>query len=199
MNGPADGRNDPILTLRGEKVGLGPIHPGLVPLWTRWVNDLEVTRTLAIFRAGPLTLEAEQGFYDSHTAGGANLIFAVYELEGMQPIGTTGIEAVDHADGKATFGILIGEKAFWNRGCGTEATRLTLDYAFNVLGLHNVMLTVYSNNPRAQRAYEKAGFRLIGRRRGSRRVGDQRFDEIYMDAVAAEFESPVARRLVHPA
>jgi RimJ/RimL family protein N-acetyltransferase len=191
--------SEPILMLRGEKVGLGPIHPDLVPLWTRWVNDLEVTRTLTLFRLGPLTQEFEQGFYDARAGGGANVIFAVYELEGMQPIGTTGIEAIDYADGKATFGILIGEKAVWNRGYGTEATRLTLDYAFNVLGLHNVMLIVYSNNPRAQRAYEKAGFKVVGRRRGSRRVGDQRYDEIYMDALAAEFDSPLVKQLVHPA
>jgi RimJ/RimL family protein N-acetyltransferase len=189
---------EPILLLRGEKVGLGPIHADLIPLWTRWVNDLEVTRTLAIFGLGPMTQEAEQQFYERH-AGGGDVLFAVYELETLRPIGSTGIESIDHANGKATFGIMIGDKSCWNRGYGTEATRLTLDYAFNVLGLHNVMLTVYANNPRAIRAYEKAGFRLIGRRRGTRRVGDQRHDEIFMDALASEFDSPVVRRLVQPA
>ena len=190
---------DPIITVRGEKVGLGPLDANLAPLWTRWVNDLEVTRTLGIFGSGPLPVDAQRGFYERHAGGGSSHVFAVYELETMRPIGNTGIEEVDHANGKATFGILLGEKDCWNRGYGTEATRLTLDYAFNVLGLHNVMLTVYANNPRGMRTYEKAGFKLVGRRRGARKVGDQRYDEVFMDVLASEFESPVVRRLVHPA
>ena len=90
---------------------------------------------------------------------------------------------------------MIGEKDCWDQGYGTEATRLILDYAFNVLGLHNIRLSVYDFNPRGVRAYEKAGFKVIGRRRQALRLGHERHDMIIMDALATEFESPVLQRL----
>ena len=67
---------------------------------------------------------------------------------------------------------------------------------FNMLGLHNVMLTVLPTNTAAIRTYEKAGFKRIGVRRDSLSVLGRRGDEVLMDAVASEFDSPVlaARR-----
>jgi RimJ/RimL family protein N-acetyltransferase len=65
-----------------------------------------------------------------------------------------------------------------------------------MLGLHNVMLTVLPTNAAAIRAYEKAGFKRIGLRRDALSVMGGRGDEVLMDAVASEFDSPVlaARR-----
>jgi len=110
------------------------------------------------------------------------------------PVGTTGLMTIDWRQSRATFGISIGERR--GTGLGTDATRLTLDWAFNMLGLHNVMLTVLPTNTAAIRAYEKAGFRRIGVRRDSLSVLGHRGDEVLMDAVASEFDSPVlaARR-----
>ncbi len=95
---------------------------------------------------------------------------------------------------RATFGITIGERR--GTGLGTETTRLTLDWAFNMLGLHNVMLTVLPTNTAAIRAYENAGFKRIGVRRDALSVLGRRGDEVLMDAVASEFDSLVlaARR-----
>ncbi len=179
----------PIYILRGELVGLALPDKDLVPIWTRWMNDLRVTSNLLAMTAGPMTREMEENFYAAHTNKPNDALFAIYELASDAPIGSTGLHEIDHRNNKATFGIMIGEPRFWNRGYGTEATRLTLDYAFNVLGLYNVMLTVYGYNARAIRAYEKAGFKLVGRRRSARRVGQRRHDEIYMDVLASEFTS----------
>jgi len=51
------------------------------------------------------------------------------------------------------------EKGYRNRGYGTEALKLTAQYAFNELGLALLGLTVFPSNQRAIRAYEKVGFR----------------------------------------
>jgi diamine N-acetyltransferase len=101
---------------------------------------------------------------------------------------------IDWRQSRATFGISIGERR--GTGLGTDATRLTLDWAFNMLGLHNVMLTVLPTNTAAIRTYEKAGFKRIGVRRDSLSVLGRRGDEVLMDAVARDFDSPVlaARR-----
>ena len=191
-------KEPPILILRGEKVGIGPLTRDLIELGFRWINDLSVTRTLGVFAQSVMTREDEETWYQSNVGRKDIAAFAVYELATMRPIGTTDLRAIDHQQGTALFGILIGEKDCWGKGYGTEATRLTLDYGFSVLGLHNVLLTVYAFNRRGIRAYEKAGFRMIGHRREARRLAGRRYDEIMMDALASDFVSPVALALITP-
>ncbi len=67
----------------------------------------------------------------------------------------------DPGNDSRNFRILIGPDGR-DRGLGTEATRLIVGYGFERLGLHRVSLEVYAFNPRARRAYEKAGFRAEG-------------------------------------
>ena len=74
------------------------------------------------------------------------------------------------------------------QGYGTEAVQLLLDYAFTVLGVHNVWLDTRLQRA-AIRAYEKVGFREIGRRRGARMLAGRRYDVVLMDCVANEFVS----------
>ena len=62
--------------------------------------------------------------------------------------------------------------------------RLVLDWAFRIVGLRNVMLETYTFNEAALRAYERAGFQVIGRRRDAVRAQGRRWDSILMDAVA---------------
>jgi len=183
----------PVVNIWGERVALGPIRRDLLPLYQRWMNDWEVIRTLGQ-PIRPMTLESEESWFDSAARGGAR--FQIYERDGLRPIGTTSLEDVDQAHRTATFGILIGEKDCWGKGYGTETARLMLDYGFNALGLHNIMLQVYSNNERGYRAYLRAGYTEIGRRRQARRVGAQVHDIILMDCLASEFESPVIKKLL---
>jgi RimJ/RimL family protein N-acetyltransferase len=97
---------------------------------------------------------------------------------------------IDHHNGRADFGILIGERR--GEGLGTDATCLVLEWAFDVVGLANVMLGVLPSNRAGIRAYEKAGFRTVGARRTAAASMGGREDELLMDAVAADFHA--ARR-----
>jgi RimJ/RimL family protein N-acetyltransferase len=187
--------DQPVINIVGQKVALGPPRRELLPLYLKWVNDFEVTRTTATGMR-PMTWEAEESWYDRLTENQQEVSFTIYDRATLQPIGNTGLIQVDYIDRSAEFGIMIGEKAFWGKGYGTETTVLMLDYGFNGLGLHNIMLRVFSNNQRGLRAYQRAGFRLIGRRREARRLGGRPHDVIYMDCLASEFQSPLLQRLV---
>ena len=59
----------------------------------------------------------------------------------------------------------MGDKDYWGRGYGREATRLAVDYAFTMRNVRKVYLDVLANNPRAIAAYTKVGFVEEGRRR----------------------------------
>src|SRR5713226_2402406 len=190
-------QEQPILNITGEKVALGPIRRDLLPLYLKWINDFEVTRTTVGFQ--PMTWEAEEAWYQQCSKGDREVMFTIYERETMRPIGNTELGRIDHFHRTADFDIAIGEKDCWGKGCGTEAAALMLDYGFTALGLHNIHLSVWSFNERAIRAYRRAGFREIGRRREAHRLGAQAYDVIYMDCLATEFQSPVLRRLLLPA
>jgi RimJ/RimL family protein N-acetyltransferase len=193
---PAEG---PIITLSGPHVALGPPHRDLLPLLARWENDLALS-VLSGDPARPVTLESLQAAYDRYSRGDERDLarFVIYERPTLHPIGETGLRQINHAHGTATFGISIGERACWGRGYGTEATLLVLDYGFSALGLHNIMLQVVGYNERAIRAYRRAGFRDIGRRRQSYRLGGRVYDEVLMECLATEFHSPLAAVLEPP-
>lgn len=65
-----------------------------------------------------------------------------------------------------SIGFRIGMRPdFTDRGLGSEAIGLVVDYALDVLGLHRIALEVYAFNPRARHVYERAGFVAEGTKR----------------------------------
>ncbi len=186
---PSHGGEQPLVNIVGEKVALGPMRRELIPTYCRWHNDLSMSRTLGL--SWPTTMQQEQASFENSQSARDRIDFTVYEVSSMRPVGTTSLLAVDHRHSRAEFGIIIGEANARGKGYGTEATSLTLDYAFNAVGLENVMLTVYEFNVAGIAAYHRAGFKDIGRRRRCSRLGTRLWDLIYMDCVSTEFESPV--------
>jgi len=89
----------------------------------------------------------------------------------------------------ATFGIIIGDSDYLDRGYGTEASTLLLDYAFAVLGYHKINLDFFEYNARAQAMYEKLGFVLEGRRRENHWTRGRFWDDILMGVTAEEWWS----------
>jgi diamine N-acetyltransferase len=178
--------------IEGERAALGPMRRDLAETYATWVNRLEVRGGLS--NLGIYDRQSEEGFLDEVARengrpepSAAN--FTIYALRDGEPVGTCALMNIDYRHGRSVFGIMLGQRR--GEGIGTEATRLTLDWAFNVLSLSNVRLEVMPWNAGAIRAYEKAGFKLIGRRRGALLVNGRRWDEIYMDAVPGDLTGSV--------
>lgn len=182
-------QNEPLINFAGELVALGPLRRELIPLYQKWNNDFEVNR--ATSSARPVTFEEQEASYDHYVHDSSSVFFTIYERSTGRAIGLTYLSDIKPRSRSAEFAIVIGEKDYHNKGYGSEATRLMLDYAFTVLGLHNVLLKVFAFNQAAIRAYEKAGFREIGRRREIRWMDGRLWDDVYMDCLSTEFESPV--------
>jgi RimJ/RimL family protein N-acetyltransferase len=188
--------NPVVLNMVGERVALGPLRRDLIPHYQRWRNDFYVQRTFGNVPK-PVTLEEYTRWFDKSATPDSHW-FTIYEKSTMRPIGTTDIFDVNFRWRTAQFGMQIGEADARGKGYGSEVVRLMLDYAFTALGLNNVMLAVAEYNLAGRRAYEKAGFREIGRRRQADIMGGIVYDEIYMDCIASEFESPLLGRVFVP-
>lgn len=177
----------PFLTIRGEKVGLGPIRRDLLHLHVKWANDPEVTVPLGGW-AGPSTLEDQEAWYARDSKRNEKrIVYLIYELSTMRPIGCTDLRDVNYRDQTAWFDVFIGEKDCWGKGYATETTRLMLEYGFEALGLHAILLQVNADNERAIRAYTRAGFKVAGRQREVIRRPGGRVDMVLMDCLAREF------------
>ena len=182
----------PDFIVVGEKVALGPLRRDLAAIYARWDNQLEVRRGLELL--GVATPESREKWVDDKTKAGAEreprfVEFTIYDRSDGAPVGTAGRLEIAHAHGRAMFGIAIGERR--GQGLGTEATRLVLDFAFHVLQLRNVMLETLAWNTAGLTAYERAGFRRIGVRRGAAMSRGRPTDVVLMDAVPEDFGASV--------
>src|ERR1700734_1675528 len=116
------------------------------------------------------------------------LDLAVVDKESGACVGEAVLNQWDPGNESCNFRIFIGPNGR-DRGLGTEATRLIIGHGFERLGLHRISLEVYAFNPRARRAYEKAGFRAEGVLRESLCYGDRWIDATVMSSLAAEWLS----------
>jgi diamine N-acetyltransferase len=178
--------------IESDRAALGSLRRDLAETYAQWMNRVDVRRGLA--HLGLYDLEAEEAWLaDASKANAerrpAQANFTVYDRRDGEAVGTSSLFDIDHHHRRAKFGILLGERR--GQGIGTEATRLTLDWAFHVLNLRNVVLEVMDWNAAGMRAYEKAGFRLVGRRRDALVSGGRRIDEVIMDAVPGDFAGSV--------
>ena len=187
----------PISTIEGEKIALGPLSRTMIPLIARWLGDFAVQRTFGGMPRA-VTIEEATTIYDRWTVGKDAYWFAIYERSSGRPIGHTDLFEIDWRSRTCTFGILIGEADARGKGYGTETASLILDYAFTALGFHGVTLMTDAFNLAGQAAYKKAGFKEFGRRRQCSLLNGKLHDIVYMDCLASEFTSPALSKIFAP-
>ena len=105
------------------------------------------------------------------------------------PIGRIGYVEIDRRHRHAEIALLIGERAYWGRGYGTDAIVAYLGSLFHEVNLHKVYLRVEEYNARAQRAYEKCGFRRDGVFRAHTFLGGRYYDSIIMSITEDEYRA----------
>ena len=171
----------------GNQVYLRPLVQEDAGHFVPWVNDPEVTRTLAI-GSRVMDLNAEEEFIEKTNASPHDVLFGIVEKASDTLIGSTGLDHIDFRNRRANFGIMIGAKSMWGKGYGTETTALMVRYAFQEMKLNRVQLHVYEYNPRGIRAYEKVGFQQEGILQQEHFYDGRYWDTIVMAIVREEWE-----------
>ena len=88
--------------------------------------------------------------------------FSISCAEEDKPIGYICLKGINQNNSSVELGIAIIEKEYRSQGYGTEALKLAVRHAFDMLGLELIGLTVSPFNHRAIKAYEKVGFKKRG-------------------------------------
>ncbi|MET4060951.1 RimJ/RimL family protein N-acetyltransferase [Arthrobacter sp. UYP6] len=101
-------------------------------------------------------------------------------------LGEVVLNDLDTENESVGFRIALSPADILGQGYGTEATAAVVGHAFDDLGLHRVALEVFAFNPRAQRAYQKAGFAVEGRQREALFWDGARVDAVSMGILARD-------------
>ena len=173
------------MILRGKKVILRPIRTSDAPRFVKWLNNPEVHKFLQTRRH--LTLPFERKYLRDSIKSKSRVILAI-ETKDRRHIGSVGLENINTDHNRATFGIFIGDKNYWNHGLGSEAGRLIIDYGFSKLRLHRIELGVLEYNPRAMKVYKRLGFKKEGVKREHILFRGKYYDDIHMGLLRSKWE-----------
>ena len=153
--------NNLLPTLKGEKVILSPIPDSedFYKLYHKWLSNQDLK-----FKLGEedmkYTLKEVKEMHDEWKKDFKNMTFCILNKKTKEPIGDINVLDSEEFNNKPEISIMIGEHA--GKGFGTEASQLLIDFAFKTLGLKELNLTVYKDNPPAVGLYKKLGFKITG-------------------------------------
>ena len=171
-------------TLTGELVVLRPLDESDYDALRAAMDDPDVARLTGSH--AEIGEEQARQWMRTRKDQTDRLDLAIVDKASGEVVGEAVLNDWDADNHCCNFRILIGP-AGQGRGLGTEATRLIVGYGIEEIGLHRISLGVYAFNPRAQRAYEKAGFVAEGRLRDALLWDGEWFDEIVMSVLATDW------------
>ena len=126
-----------------------------------WRRDVELCRLDA---ATPILCSFEE-FLENYTEEryrpSRSHRFAIETPDGRH-IGNFSYFNIDETKKEAEFGIMIGDRAYWNRGYGSDVILTYLNNIFSQTDLARIHLKTLSWNIKAQKCFQKCGFSPCG-------------------------------------
>jgi diamine N-acetyltransferase len=177
----------------GNRIRLRGVEREDLPLFVQWLNDPEVIEGLIFMH--PMSTADETHWFEGladRPPAERPLVIEIQFEGSWRMIGNCGFHNISTINRSAEVGIFIGDKSLWNSGYGTETMQILQKYGFESLNLNRIALVVYDDNPRAIRAYEKAGFVLEGRLRQAKYKHGKYGDEFIMSVLRSEWDANMA-------
>jgi RimJ/RimL family protein N-acetyltransferase len=142
--------------LKGKKVYLKLFEEEDIPDRLRWINDPDSQNTLNYDI--PTSVSKTKRWFSNMVMDPSRREFSIYTVDGNKRIGFCGLLHIEVPAMKAELHCVLGEKAYWRGGYGTETYKLLIDYGFTELGLNRIYGYQLLNNYGAHRVVEKLGW-----------------------------------------
>lgn len=170
-----------MMKYEGKRIFIRQLLPEDVgDSYLAWMNDPEVTQFLEsrwkLYQRGDL-----ESFVTSIRTSEDDFLFGIFIKESGEHIGNIKIGNINRIHRYADLGLVIGAKQFWGHGYATEAICLATEYAFRELNLNKLIAGIYAPNVGSQKAFEKAGYQVVGRYCKHRFYNGKFVDEILME------------------
>ena len=135
-------------------IRLRPLMLKDAPLMLEWMHDPQIASNFQTDFIN-MTLEHVTSFIKNSWSQ-TNRHYAVVD-ETDEYLGTMSLKNIDFHNRNAEYAVCLRRKA-QGTNAAMDATKQLFEVAFQELKLHKVYLNVYTDNLRANRFYQKAGF-----------------------------------------
>jgi RimJ/RimL family protein N-acetyltransferase len=149
------------LVLTGDRIKLRPKRLQDAANDYSWRQDVELCRLDA---AVPILCSFEEfleNYIEDLYRPNQSYRFAIETPNGSH-IGNCSYFNIDGTKREVEMGIMIGDRAYWNRGYGADVILTSLYYIFSKTNLKRVHLKTLPWNIRAQKCFQKCGFAPCG-------------------------------------
>ena len=170
----------------GELVGLRGFVRDDLKVYKNWLDNSGVTHYMEM-GSRPTTEYILEQTYKEATESNENIVMTIVDKESNKAIGTTGLYIINWPGRRAQFRIMIGEPDYFNKGYGTEATKLVVDYGFNRLNMETIYLGANEDNKAAIKSYEKSGFVHEGIQRNFIYNNGKYYNAVMMSIIRSDF------------
>jgi RimJ/RimL family protein N-acetyltransferase len=170
--------------LRGERISLEPARMEDAALRCSWLADLELSH----FWTSPTvpSLKQEEEAFDRWARDDASVHWRLV-VDG-ETAGSVFLHSIDWINRQGQQGIVIGRRADWGKGYGSEAVKLRTAYAFEELGLERLETSSLESNIGMHRALERSGFVRAGLRRRALYVQGEWRNEVMFELLRSEWQ-----------
>ena len=154
------------MIIQGEKVQLRPMTKEEIPMFYKWASESNATpfwydefddfpnHKIPSFKK---FRNDWKDFYFNDSQPEKGRCFVI--LADGKAIGQVNYDKI--INGEVEFDILIADKSNYGKGYGSDALKTLMRYLFEKMNIKKCWIEAISQNPRAIKAYEKAGFKKI--------------------------------------
>ncbi len=150
--------------LNGTIVGLRAIEIRDIDLMYHWENDVEVwhvSGTTSPFSKYTIEQYIASSSRDIYSNKQLRLAIQLADVPG-KTVGYIDLYDFEPHNRRAGVGILIGDKSERKKNCAKESLQLLIQYAFNILNLHQLYCHIHESNQISVQLFSNAGFRQTG-------------------------------------
>ncbi len=150
--------------LENKLIKLRALEPTDVDLIYKWENNTSVwnvSNTITPFAKHIIKAYIDSAHLDIYQTKQLRLIIETNN----NAIGTIDLFDFDPYNLRAGVGILIAEDKNKQKGYAKNALNLFVNYAFSIIGLHQIYCNISENNTPSLQLFKSAGFKIIGNKK----------------------------------
>jgi diamine N-acetyltransferase len=173
-----------MITLKGTNIYLRALEPeDLEFVYAIENNELvwEVSNTETPYSRFLIRQYLDNAHQDIYEA--KQLRLAICLNNSQEAIGLIDLFDFDPKNNRAGVGILINDAQNRNKGIGSEALALIIDYSFEQLQLHQLYANIGTDNEISIQLFTKFGFQKIGIKKDWIKVNNRYKDELLFQLI----------------
>lgn len=168
-----------MITLKGTNIYLRALEPEDLEFVYAIENNesvWEVSNTQTPYSRFLIKQYLENAHQDIYEA--KQLRLAICLNNSQEAIGLIDLFDFDPKNNRAGVGLVIADLASRNKGIGSEALELVINYSFQQLQLHQLYANIGSDNEISLQLFTKFGFQKIGIKKDWNKINNSYEDEI---------------------